>query len=144
MTNDFKDKLCHVDNVIGEELYDVLQRGLAAINLNTHNALHTAYANDVDYTYIYAQMLFGYIRNNDIFFGISTSGNSKNILKAVTVAKAKGAKTIALTGKTGGKMKDYFDITIKVPETETYKIQELHLPIYHAICLQLEDYFYEQ
>lgn len=75
------------------------------------------------------------------FLVISTSGNSKNILKAVTVAKAKGAKTIALTGKTGGKMKDYFDITIKVPETETYKIQELHLPIYHAICLQLEDIF---
>lgn len=143
ISEEFTSKLCEIDEEIGNELSYKLQSALPTINLNTHTALHTAYANDMDYLYIYAQILAGYVKSKDVFWGISTSGNSKNILKAVVVAKAVGAKTIGLTGKTGGKMKEFFDVTIKVPETETYKIQELHLPVYHAICLELEEYFYQ-
>lgn len=143
ISEEFTSKLCEIDEEIGNELSYKLQSSLPTINLNTHTALHTAYANDMDYLYIYAQILAGYVKSKDVFLGISTSGNSKNILKAVVVAKAVGAKTIGLTGKTGGKMKEFFDVTIKVPETETYKIQELHLPVYHAICLELEEYFYQ-
>lgn len=90
-------------------------------------------------------MLYGYGNKGDVFLGISTSGNSKNIIKALQVAKVKGIKTIGLTGASGGKMKEYCDVTIKVPEIETFKIQEFHLPIYHCLCAMLEaDFFNEK
>ena len=84
----------------------------------------------------------GYGKAGDVFLGISTSGNSVNVNYAAITAKAKGMKTIALTGKDGGKLKDKVDVAIVVKEMETYKIQELHLPIYHALCLMLEERFF--
>lgn len=125
-----------------EALVSKLQQGLPAINLSTHSALHTAFANDVDYGLIYAQMVLGYGKPGDVFFGITTSGNSANILEAAVVAKAIGMKTIGLTGSLGGKIKGLADVTICVPVSETFKVQELHLPVYHALCLTAEDYFF--
>lgn len=121
-----------------------LQGALPAIALTGHSALSTAYLNDVDGTLGFAQQVYGYGNKEDVFLGITTSGNSQNILYAMTVAKAKGLHTIALTGGTGGKVKELADACIIVPETETFKIQELHLPIYHALCLMLEDNFFDR
>ncbi|MDR1905146.1 MAG: SIS domain-containing protein [Treponema sp.] len=123
-------------------LGEYLAQGIPGIALTAHTALNTACINDIDGTIIYAQQVYGYGKAEDVFLGISTSGNSKNILYAMITAKAKKMKTIALTGGSGGAVKQYADIAIIVPETETYKIQELHLPIYHALCLMLEDYFF--
>jgi D-sedoheptulose 7-phosphate isomerase len=90
-----------------------------------------------------AQQVYGYGKPGDVFLGLSTSGNSKNIIQASIVAKAQGLKTICLTGKDGGKLKDIADITIMVPYTETYKVQERHLPVYHTLCLMLEEEFFQ-
>jgi D-sedoheptulose 7-phosphate isomerase len=120
-----------------------LQSGLPAINLSNHNALITAAINDTGAEIIFAQQLYVYARENDAFIGISTSGNSENVYYAMLTAKALGVKTIALTGVSGGKMAEIADVTIKVPESATYKIQELHLPVYHCICLMLEEYFFD-
>ena len=92
----------------------------------------------------HAQQVYGYGKKGDVFLGISTSGNAKNIMYAAAVAKAKGMKVLGLTGKTGGRLAKAADVSIIVPEEETYKIQELHLPIYHAICLMLEDTYFEE
>ena len=92
----------------------------------------------------YAQQVNGYGKAGDVFLGISTSGNSENVMYAAVTAKAKGLKVVGLTGKTGGKLAKLADVAIIVPEQETYKIQELHLPIYHALCLMLEDKFYAE
>lgn len=134
--------LMKVDQKRGAELAEKLQGGLPAIALDNHNALNTAFLNDVDGLSVYAQQLTGYGNEGDVFLGISTSGNSDNILYAAVAARAKGLKVIGLTGRTGGKLAAYTDICIKVNETETYKIQELHLPIYHCLCLMLEWYFF--
>jgi D-sedoheptulose 7-phosphate isomerase len=120
-----------------------LQQGLPAIALSAHTALSTAYLNDVGADTLYAQQVYGYGNEGDVFLGISTSGNSKNILYAALTAKAKNIKVIALTGGSGGAMAAIADTAIIAPETETYKIQELHLPIYHALCLMLEDHFFK-
>ena len=128
---------------LGTELAECLQGGLPAIALTGHNGLSTAFLNDVNGEMIYAQQLWGYARPEDVFLGISTSGNSKNILYALAAARAKGLKTVALTGRDGGKLAKSADAAIIVPEQETYKIQELHLPIYHALCLMLEEHFFE-
>ena len=129
----------------GDELASKLEGTLRAIPLTSMPALSTAFINDVDPTLTFAQMLYGYGNKGDVFLGISTSGNSKNIIKALQVAKVKGIKTIGLTGASGGKMKEYCDVTIKVPEIETFKIQEFHLPIYHCLCAMLEaDFFNEK
>lgn len=138
-----KNKIMEIDAGLGESLCKNLQGALPAIALTGHVALSTAYANDVDGTFGFAQQVFGYGEAGDVFWGITTSGNSQNILEAMVVAKAKGLKTIALTGHKGGNVEAMTDISIVVPETECYKIQELHLPIYHALCLMLEDYFFE-
>ena len=140
----FAEKLKAVDPEMGKELGDKLQGALPAIALTGHVALSTAYLNDVDPLLGFAQQLNGYGNEEDVFLAISTSGNSKNILYACVVAKAKGMKVIGLTGGTGGKLRDYADVTIAAPETETYKIQEYHLPIYHWLCLALEETFNEQ
>jgi D-sedoheptulose 7-phosphate isomerase len=112
------------------------------IPLVAHEALSTAYINDVDGLGVFAQQLLGYGRKGDVFLAISTSGNSENIINAVIVAKAIGIKTIALTGKGGGELACMADVAIKVPETETYIIQELHLPVYHCLCMMLETHFF--
>lgn len=131
-----------VDEQDGHYIGEMLQGALPAIALVDHVALSTAFLNDVDPLLGFAQQINGYGNEGDVFLGISTSGNSKNILSACTVAKAKGMKVIGLTGGTGGKLVERADVTIVVNETETYKIQELHLPIYHALCLMLEEAFF--
>lgn len=138
----YRHNLVEADETLGVELADKLQGALPAIALVDHVALSTAYLNDVDPLLGFAQQVNGYGVKDDVFLGITTSGNSKNILYANTVAKAKGLKTIALTGKDGGKIKEMADITIVVPENETFKIQERHLPIYHCLCLMLEEWFF--
>ena len=132
------------DPQMGEKLAENLQGGLPAIALTNHAALSSAFANDVDGMLSYAQQVNGYGKAGDVFLGISTSGNAENVMYAAVTAKAKGMKVIGLTGKTGGKLAKIADVAIIVPEQETYKIQELHLPIYHALCLMLEDRFYAE
>lgn len=128
------DKNCeHADN-----LKNNLQMALPAIALVGEIGLTTAYSNDVAPELVFAQQVLGYGNEGDVFLGISTSGNSKNVIYAAEVAKAKGMIVIGLTGKNGGKLADICDVCIKVPEVETYRVQELHLPIYHALCLELE------
>lgn len=136
-------RLAAVDPERGELLAKRLQRGLPAIALTGHNALTTAFANDVNGDMGYAQQLYGYGRPGDVFLGISTSGNAENVMFAVTAAKALGMKTIGLTGRDGGALGRSCNVAIIVPEQETFKIQELHLPVYHALCLMLEEHFYE-
>ncbi|MCR5290542.1 MAG: SIS domain-containing protein [Treponema sp.] len=140
----FLDALTAIDADTGAYLADKLQGSLPAIALTNQSALMTASLNDVDGNVMFAQQVNGYGKKEDVFFGISTSGNSKDVIYALVVAKAKGLKTIALTGKTGGKVKDIADISIIVPENETYKIQELHLPVYHALCLEIEAHFFKE
>lgn len=137
-------RMCQIDAAIGKQLTDNLQGALPALSLNGHSALSTAYLNDVSGDYILAQQTFGYGNENDILFAISTSGNAKNIEYACIVAKAKGMKIIGLTGRDGGKLAKHGDVAMIVPETETYKIQELHLPVYHCLCLMLEEHFFEK
>lgn len=142
--DEFLTALKKVDEETGNYLADKLQGSLPAIPLTTHTALNTASLNDVDANVMFAQQINGLGQAGDVFLGISTSGNSKNIVYAMAVAKAKGLKTIALSGKDGGKLKNLADVSIIVPEQETYKIQELHLPIYHALCLEIEDFFFSE
>lgn len=132
------------DQERGEILAKKLQGGLPAIALSNHAALTTAYANDVDGVLSYAQQVNGYGKPGDVFLGISTSGNAENVLYGAVTARAKGMKVLALTGKDGGKLSKAADAAIIVPEQETYKIQELHLPVYHALCLMLEARFYQE
>ena len=138
----FAKKLIEADEQRGKELAQNLERSLMAIPLVAHEALTTAYINDVDGYGVFAQQLFGFGRKGDVFFAISTSGNSENLINAAVVAKAMDIKIIALTGMKGGKLADYADVLINVPETETYIVQELHLPIYHCICMMLEERFF--
>lgn len=138
---DFADKLKTIDKERGENLSKNRERGLMAIPLAAHEALTTAYINDVDSLGVFAQQLYGFGRPGDVFLGISTSGNSKNVMSATVVARALGLKVIGLTGTKGGELAIVADVAIKVPEKETYMIQELHLPVYHCLCLMLEDRF---
>ncbi len=131
-----------IDPVRGENLAKNLERGLMAIPLVAHEALSTAYINDVDGLGVFAQQLFGFGRPGDVFLGISTSGNSKNVMSATVVARALGIKVIGLTGAKGGELSSVADVCVKAPSDETYMIQELHLPIYHCWCLMLEEKFF--
>jgi len=142
LPDSFISEISKNDSDISGYLISSLQPGLPAIALSGHASLNTACINDIDGNITFAQQVYGYGKEEDILLGISTSGNSKNVLYACAVAKAKKLKIIGLTGKDGGKLKEYADICICVPETETYKIQELHLPVYHVICMMLEDYFF--
>ena len=142
LSRDFMEDLVAVDTEMGRELADKLQGTLPAIALVGHVGLSTAYLNDVAPLLGFAQQLSGFGNEGDVFLAISTSGNSKNILYACTVAKARGMKIVGLTGGSGGKLKEIADVTIVAPETETYKIQEYHLPIYHWLCLALEEKFF--
>lgn len=142
LTEELKERMRQADPDHGGRLADCLQGSLMAIALDGHPGLSTAFANDVDADMVFAQQLCGYGSVGDVFLGISTSGNSQNVDYAVTVAKAKGISVIGLTGRDGGKLGRRADVSIIVPEQETYKIQELHLPIYHALCLMLEERFF--
>ncbi len=139
---DLKEKLIEIDPTRGKELAKNLERSLMAIPLVAHEALSTAYINDVDGLGVFAQQLYGFGRKGDVFLGISTSGNSKNILNATIVAKAIGMKVIGLTGMNGGELASVSDVAVLAPEKETYMVQELHLPIYHCWCIMLEDHFF--
>ena len=125
-----------------DELIKGLQGALPVYPLVENAALSTAYANDEDAGFVFAQQVYGYARTGDAVLGISTSGDSKNIIRALMTAKGRGAHTLGLTGNSGGIMINYCDVCVRVPETETYKIQELHLPVYHALCLALEERFW--
>lgn len=140
---DFAEKLVAENQELGSVLAENLQGALPAIALDGHLALSTAYMNDCEPLLCFAQQVNGYGTAGDVFLGISTSGNSKNVLYATTTAHAKGMKVIGLTGAKDSKLKDMSDVCIKVPQTETFMIQELHLPIYHCLCLMLEDKFFE-
>ncbi|MCI6480515.1 MAG: SIS domain-containing protein [Spirochaetia bacterium] len=142
ISNSFIAQVKSVDEEIGSYLVDKIHGALPAIALSNNTALMTAGLNDVDGNIIFAQQVNGYGVKGDVFLGISTSGNSENIVYATVIAKAKGLMTLALSGKGGGKLKHLADISIVVPQTETYMIQELHLPIYHAVCLEVEEYFW--
>ncbi len=127
----------------GQHLIENLQQGIRAIPLSSFSSGMTAYMNDMEPNLVYAQLTYALGMNGDVLLPISTSGNSKNTYFAALVAKAMGMKTIALSGKTGGKLNDICDVCIKVPESETFKIQELHLPIYHFLCSALESELFE-
>lgn len=139
---DFAEKLLRENKELGTVLAENLQGALSAIALDGHPALSTAYMNDCEPLLCFAQQVNGYGKEGDVFLGISTSGNSKNILYAATTAHARGMKVIGLTGVKNSKLEQMSDVCIKVPQTETYMIQELHLPVYHCLCLMLEDEFF--
>ena len=142
LNENFTDKLISENEELGTVLAESLQGALPAIALDGHPALSTAYMNDCEPLLCFAQQVNGYGKAGDVFLGISTSGNSKNILYAATTAHAKGMKVIGLTGAKDSKLMQMSDVCIKVPQTETYMIQELHLPVYHCLCLMLEDEFW--
>ena len=115
-----------------------LQRPIRAVSLTAQTAVLSAFANDVDPDLVYAQLTYGYAKKGDLLIGISTSGNAANVTAAAKVAKAAGAFTVALTGARESKLSAVCDVTIRVPETETFKVQELHLPVYHYLCAAVE------
>ena len=130
----------HADD--GTYLADRLQGGLPAISLTSHPALATAFSNDVAPELVFAQQVHVYTQPGDVLLGISTSGNSTNVLHALRVARTRGVRTIGLTGRSGGKMAALCDVAIQVPNDSTPQIQERHLPIYHALCIALENRFF--
>lgn len=142
LDENMREALVSADPLLGKELAESLQGGLPAIALSSHPALNTAFLNDVNGEMMYAQQLNALGRAGDVFLGISTSGNAKNVQYAAITAKAKGMKVVALTGKNGGKLDAYADVNMIMPSKETYQIQELHLPVYHCLCLMLEEHFF--
>ncbi|MDD3117922.1 MAG: SIS domain-containing protein [Victivallales bacterium] len=142
LSPEFRSQLMSLYGEDGRELANNLQQGLRAVALTSHPALNTAFANDVDATMIFAQQLFVLGRPGDALMVLTTSGNSVNVIKAVQVAKARGLRTIAMTGASGGRCRGLVDCLINAPHRETFRVQEYHLPIYHALCLMVEDYFY--
>lgn len=142
LSEEYVDKLLKVDSELGRTLADHIQGALPAIALDGHPALSTAYMNDCEPLLCFAQQINGYGNKGDVFLGISTSGNSRNILYAATIAKAKSMSVIGLTGEKDSRLGAIADVCIKAPATETYMVQELHLPIYHCWCLMLEERFF--
>jgi D-sedoheptulose 7-phosphate isomerase len=142
LSGDYKAELKKADAELGVVLGENLQGALPAIALDGHLALSTAYMNDCEPLLCFAQQVNGFGNKGDVFLGISTSGNSKNIIYAAVVAKAKGMKVIGLTGAKDSKLSEKADVTIRSTQTRTYMIQEHHLPIYHCLCLMLEDRFF--
>lgn len=138
-----QERLLGLDQELGKQLANRLQSSLRAIAITGHAGLSTAFANDVDPEMTYAQQVNGYGDEGDVLLAISTSGNSKNLIYAALTARAKDMPVVLLSGKDGGKLRAIADVSIVVPNQKTYQIQELHLPIYHALCLQLEDKFFK-
>jgi len=139
---EFKSALRAVDEGLGCKLADNLQGALPAIALDGHPALSTAYMNDCEPLLCFAQQVNGYGRRGDVLLCISTSGNSENVLYAAVTAKAKGMAVVGLTGQKESRLSRLADACVRVPEVETYMVQELHLPVYHCLCLMLEDRFF--
>ena len=142
LSQEQRERLTEIHPELGKALAENLQGALPAIALDGHPALTTAYMNDCEPLLCFAQQVGGYGVAGDVFLGISTSGNSKNILYAAVTAKAKGLKVIGLTGSKYCKVEELANVCIDAPATETYMIQELHLPIYHCLCLMLEERFF--
>jgi len=136
-------RLIEVDPVLGIHIATHLQQGIGAICLSSHTALGSAFANDVESALSYAQQVVGYGSEGALFWGISTSGNAKNIVQAAVTAKAMGMKVLGMTGHDGGVLKKHCDVCLTVPEKETFRVQELHLPIYHALCIALEEALFD-
>ena len=122
-----------------EEYIEKLQGGIRAISLPSQAGVLTAFSNDVDAEFMYAQLVNAYAKENDVLIAISTSGNSRNCVRAAETAKALGIKTVALTGAKESRLSHICDVTVRAPETETFKVQEYHLPIYHYLCAALEE-----
>lgn len=139
----FKSKRTVTDPRIPEALRAGLQGALPAISLPSQCGILSAFVNDVDPEMMYAQLVYGYGKEGDLLIGLSTSGNSKNVVKAVEVAKCLGVKTLSMTGSRESKLSELSDVTVRVPETETYKVQELHLPVYHYLCAEAEKAMFE-
>lgn len=144
ISNEISKKLISIDSDIGSKLSMNLQMSLPAIDLTAQSPIISAVSNDIGQDYIYAQQVLGYGKENDVLIGLSTSGNSQNVVYAFVAAKALGVKTIALTGKNKSKLSDIADITINVSSVITPVVQELHLPIYHTICSCIESAFFEK
>jgi D-sedoheptulose 7-phosphate isomerase len=139
LREDLQDRLKMLSSERGKLLAENLQQGLPTVSLTVHNALITAISNDISADMIFAQQVVGLGEKGDVLIGLSTSGNAKNVIDAFIVAKAKGLKTIGMTGESGGKLKEFCDVLINVPETRTAYVQELHLSVYHTICMRIED-----
>lgn len=138
LAKELQDELVRLSPETGKMLAEKLQQGLPAISLTVHQSLITAIANDISGEVIYAQQVVGWGNRGDVLIGLSTSGNSQNVIDAMIVARAKGLKTIGMTGENGGKMREWSDILLNVPERRTAYVQELHLPVYHALCMMVE------
>lgn len=123
----------------GKLLQNTLEGTMKAVSLTSHISLNTAFANDKNAAVSFAQQLYGLGDDGDVLICISTSGNSENCVLAATVAKAKNIRVLSLTGEKESELSSLSDVTIAVPETETYRVQELHLPIYHCLCAMLEE-----
>ena len=124
-------------------LADNLQQAIPAISIVSQTSISTAFANDVAPDMVFAQQVFGYGRSGDALLGLSTSGNARNVVNACKVAKSFGIGTIGMTGQHGGKLREICDVTICVPATETFRVQEYHLPVYHTLCAMLEMDFFQ-
>jgi D-sedoheptulose 7-phosphate isomerase len=142
LDDSMRNSLLSISGKRGPYLAEKLQAGLPAISLSAHTGLLTAVANDTDATLIYAQQVIGFGNPGDVLLSISTSGNAQNVLDAAITARAKGMTVIGMTGETGGKLKSLCDILINVPEKRTSFVQELHLPVYHTLCLMIEYHFF--
>lgn len=136
------EKLKAISNELGDVLANHLQGALPAISLTGHSSLTTAFMNDSEPELVFAQQVNGYGKPGDVLLAISTSGNSRNVLYAAVTAKSKDMKVIGLTGQRESQLFRYADVCVRVPETETYKVQELHLPVYHCLCMMLEEHFF--
>jgi len=123
-------------------LADNLQDGIRSMALTAHTSIGTAVANDTGAEYVFAQQVYALGRPGDVLWGISTSGNARNVYLAARTARARGMSVVGLTGRSGGCLADVADVTIRVPEAETHLVQELHVPVYHALCAMLEAEFF--
>ena len=132
------------DKRIPEDIRINLQGSLPAISLPSQCAIQSAFNNDVNPDMVYAQLVYGYAKENDLVIGLSTSGNSKNVVNAIRVARSLGVKTISMTGEKESRLSEISELTIKVPSSETYKIQEYHLPVYHYLCAKIEAAFFTE
>ena len=142
LSGDLKEKMCERCSMIDKDVLDKLQCGLPAISLPSITGFNTAFCNDRDAELVYAQGVLSLGNKNDVLVAISTSGNAKNVLRAAEIAKGLGLRVLGLTGLSGGALRELCDVCVRVPESETYKIQELHIAVYHFLCAMVEKHFF--